>query len=45
MAPSILLRDEAEATTTNDQLVFSGGALDNDVDVSGLAEDAPVIVW
>ena len=47
MAPSILLRDEVEASITDGQLtaVFSGTALDNDVDLTGLAGDVPVIIW
>ncbi|CAN0005306.1 unnamed protein product [Pylaiella littoralis] len=47
MAPSTLLRNEAEVSVTDAQLsaVFSGDALDNDSDLSGLAEDAPVIIW
>ena len=47
MAPSILLRDEVEASITDSQLsaVFSGTALDNDVDLTGLAGDVPVVIW
>ena len=47
MAPSILLRDETEASIADGELtaVFSGRALDNDVDLTGLDDDAPVIIW
>lgn len=47
MAPSILLRNEAGVSITDAQLstTFSGDALDNDSDLSGLTEDAPVMVW
>lgn len=47
MAPSILLRNETEAVITDSGLaaVFSGTALDDDVDLSGLAADKPVILW
>lgn len=47
MAPSILLREETEASITGSSLTaaFSGAALDDDVDLSGLAEEAPVMIW
>lgn len=46
MAPSILLRDEEMAILTDSSVVANfGGALDHDVDLSGLAEDTPVTIW
>ncbi|CAM9607443.1 unnamed protein product [Ectocarpus sp. 8 AP-2014] len=47
MAPSIILRNEAEVSVTDTQpsVQFSGTALDNDVDLSGLSADSPVITW
>lgn len=49
MAPSILLQDETEFSATTEgglaTKTFSGADLDNDVDVSGLAEDASVTIW
>ncbi|CAN0163453.1 unnamed protein product [Ectocarpus fasciculatus] len=47
MAPSIILRDEAEASITDTQrsVQFSGNSLDNDVDLSGLSDESPVIIW
>ncbi|CAM9507739.1 unnamed protein product [Ectocarpus fasciculatus] len=47
MAPSIILRDEAETsiTATQPSVEFSGTTLDNDVDLSGLSAESAVIVW
>ncbi|CAM9689754.1 unnamed protein product [Ectocarpus sp. 12 AP-2014] len=47
MAPSITLRDEAEAHITDDQLSvqFSGSDFDNGADLSGLSEESPFIIW
>ncbi|CAM9200961.1 unnamed protein product [Ectocarpus sp. 4 AP-2014] len=47
MAPSIILRNEAEVSITDTQpsVQFSGTTLDNDVDLSGLSADSPVIAW
>ena len=47
MAPSILLRDEMGVSIADGEhtAVFSETALDNDVDLTGLAEDVPVIIW
>ncbi|CAM9347761.1 unnamed protein product, partial [Hapterophycus canaliculatus] len=47
MAPSIVLRNEEEVVITSSTLsaLFSGPALDNDVDLSGLVEESPVVFW
>lgn len=47
MAPSILLRDEESVSITDSELtaVFSSDVLDNDVNISGLDDDAPVVIW
>ncbi|CBJ31655.1 Unsaturated glucuronyl hydrolase, family GH88 [Ectocarpus siliculosus] len=47
MSPSIILRNETEVSITDTQpsVEFSGTALDNDVDLSGLSADSPVITW
>ncbi|CAN0369326.1 unnamed protein product [Ectocarpus sp. 6 AP-2014] len=47
MAPSIILRNEAEVSITDTQasVQFSGTSLDNDVDLSGLSADSPVMIW
>ena len=47
MAPSIILRDETGVSVADGEFtaVFSGAALGNDVDLTGLAEDVPVIIW
>eukprot|EP00752_Nemacystus_decipiens_P012850 g11377.t1 len=46
MAPSILLRNEAEVSISDGlSAVFPECALDNDIDISGLADDTPVIIW
>lgn len=46
MAPSILLRNEEEGSVTDAGLsVLSGLTLDNDVDLSGLDDAAPVMIW
>ncbi|CAN0124698.1 unnamed protein product [Scytosiphon promiscuus] len=47
MAPSILLRNETEVLITSSSLTaqFSGASLDGDVDLSGLVEASPVVLW
>ena len=47
MAPSIILKGEAEFEITKCQPthLFSEEALDGDVDLSGLTDDSPVLIW
>ena len=47
MAPSIILKEEAEFEITASQCtyLFSEEALDGDVDLSGLTDDSPVLIW
>lgn len=50
MAPSILLRQEAEVTVSSSgsgeiAATFDSAALDTDVDLSGLVASSSVIVW
>ncbi|CAM9967440.1 unnamed protein product [Ectocarpus sp. 12 AP-2014] len=47
MAPSIILRGEEEVSITGDELSleFSGSDLDDDVDLSGLSAESPIIIW
>lgn len=44
MAPSMLLRDESEVSIVDGIAgFFSEG--ENDVDISGLSEGSPVMIW
>eukprot|EP00752_Nemacystus_decipiens_P001632 g1587.t1 len=46
MAPSILLRNEDEVSISDGlSAVFPEFALDNDIDISGLCDDTPVMIW
>ena len=47
MAPSTILKEEAEFDITEGQptYLFSEEALDGDVDLSGLTDDSPVLIW
>ncbi|CBJ33670.1 Unsaturated glucuronyl hydrolase, family GH88 [Ectocarpus siliculosus] len=46
MSPSIILRNETEVSITDTQpsIQFPGITLDNDVDLSGLSADSPVMI-